>query len=174
MPKKDSPRRRLVELIEYEKWLRSRPMVPLHELGRVVNWRDHPIPEMEGDLDRLYKLARQGRDKDSEAFKITGAPKSLKLAFNAFGLNHRDPWHWRHLLIYLAHTQFHKGEPGRPLTSYDFHIIEDYIAASNGAESKTDAVTRMLGLHRYRSVSVPTLTRRLNRAIRKMEITLGH
>jgi hypothetical protein len=173
MPKKDPPARRLAELFEYEKWLRARPRSSLAELGEPAekwrNWRAHPIPGFWNDLNRLRELARQGKDTDANAFQIGGAPQSLKVAFKTFGLDRKNPWNWRQLLIYLAHTHFHKGSRGRP-PSFDHQIIADYFAIRNEAKDKTDACRRMRRRYsRYRDVKAQTLTRRLNRTIRKIE-----
>src|SRR5262245_59091524 len=173
MPKKDTPARRLAELLEYEKWLRARPTSSLAELGEPTekwrNWRAHPIPGFWNDLNRLRELARQGKDTDANAFQIGGAPQSLKVAFKTFGSDPKNPWSCRQLLIYLAHTHFHKGRRGRPPRfGFDHQIIDDYLAIGNEAENKADSCRSMSSRYsRYRGVSVQTLTRRLNRALKK-------
>jgi hypothetical protein len=173
--KRDTPTRRLHELLTYEKWQRHF-RVPLSELGKgewLKDWRPNPVPEIEEEDRRLRKLWREG--KDADPFQIDGAPKSLGAAFEAFGLDPKEPQNWRRLLIYLAHTHFRKDRPrGRPRNdiSADVQIITDYLAISDQQpNASTDDVCRvMIKRHaKYRGVKPDAIRKRLDRANNRID-----
>ena len=104
MSKKDGATRRLTRTIEGIKKLR--------ELRSSSPAFDHDI-----DFDRLLNFD----DPDSHATVARAAlqidpeerwTQPLRAAFNAFGLDPRNPFHWRKLLIYFAEAHFGKPPPG--------------------------------------------------------------
>ena len=167
MSRKDSASKRLARTIAHAK--RARELRT--NLGNAG----------ERDFDRDLDLDDQNKRANLAHFALQiddgeWWSSSTREAFDTFGLDPKNPFHWRNLLIYFADAHFRdRGEPGRPRGWTDetlCQLLFDFAALKQAHQNKRDTEICLLLKNdkqkefggRYNEIDAKTIRRMLQDA----------
>ena len=176
---RDLASKRLEQLIEFE----HRYGGPIHQYFEPWEATAFALEQEASDVS-IWQNPQARFFAADAALKLTGAEynEPIRKAFDTFGLDPRNPFHWRKLLWYLAQAFFGKPDLGRPKTWGSdrwCRLLQHFHKVSTSNPHLTEQTVCQLVKNRfdeeYRGVKTRTILRNLQYARDPQQnLVLGH
>jgi len=170
MPRRDSASRRLLKFIEYER--ASKDFTRSLAGG---GWLGQKLKEQEERRQTDWSDPLRRAIDAHRALTFFQADRALKKAFEAFGLDPRNPFDWRKLIGYYSAAHYGSKGPGAPRKWTDDRMcqfLSDVMRVSE-LHPKADITKTCKFMKsekslsgRYRHIPVETLRKQLRSAIK--------